>query len=172
MSIVSNVTFRFEFQCSLEVQGFTCVFYRLHSIIRLVRSFGVVILNLVMIVLKQSWTCLSSVVSDSISAHQFHQRSPMTESRWILWARRTKESVFPVYTHSYLFIPHVRLHGHSAEWTVGLLNKASRNKYPHNPEYVGDTGIMCDVLTIKYIHSWVWVFYYSIYPLFFLSDAH
>ena len=45
------------------------------------------------------------------------------------------------YTHSYSFNPHVRLHAHLADWTVGLLNQADRNKYPYNPNIWGTPGM-------------------------------
>ena len=47
-------------------------------------------------------------------------------------------SLCTLYTRSYPFDPHS--HAHSAEWTVGLLNQARRNKYPYNPKYVRYTG--------------------------------
>ena len=47
---------------------------------------------------------------------------------------------FAVYTLSYSFNPHVCLHVHSAERTIGLLNQKDRNRYPYNSKYVGDTG--------------------------------
>ena len=48
---------------------------------------------------------------------------------------------FAVYTHSYSFNPYGRLHARSAEWTVGLLKQAGRNKIPYSPRYVGTPGI-------------------------------
>ena len=48
---------------------------------------------------------------------------------------------FAVYTHSYSFHPHVRLHAHSAAWTVRLLHQAGRNKYTYNPNMWGTPGM-------------------------------
>ena len=45
-----------------------------------------------------------------------------------------------MYTHSYSFDPDIRLHLHSAECTVRLLNKLCRNNYLYNPKFVGNTG--------------------------------